>query len=162
MTAELPIIGLVFPGVKLAVEGLGAFTNQQRWAIREERDGGKCQFPPHLNGHAKECGGRLEVHHILGQRYCRHFKIDPDFPANAITICENAHSKVIHPDMQTARREYGMNKESYHKAFEARDELLKEGKIYWNDEHDRSMTAVAIRNTQRAESNGWQFPQKKT
>lgn len=132
-----------------------AFTTEQRKAIKE-RDKNKCQFPaPH------NCGGQLEVHHILCQRYLTNLGVDPDFAENAITICRNAHQEKVHPDMKKARKEYRRNKNSYREIFEQRDEMLRNREIYWNPQYDRQMQVVALRNTQRAKKEGWELPPKK-
>jgi len=156
---EREIISLtnIDPAVYLALFNfvLGmAFTRDQVLAIRE-RDKNKCQFPgPH------NCSGRLEVHHVLPQRYCSELNIDPDFAENGITVCESAHQGEIHPDMRKAKKEYWRDKKAFKKAFSLRDELLGSREIYWDPSHDRQMSAVAVRNTQRARKEGWELPPK--
>lgn len=144
----LPVVA----GVLLYKISTLAYTSDQRRWIHE-RDGDKCNFPA-----KHKCNGRhsLHVHHIMPQRYCRDIGMDPDFAENGILICENSHNGEIfpgqpgiHPDMSKARHEYAKNKNSYHDAFDHRDQLLHKGQIYWNDQWDRLLNATAQRNTQR-------------
>ncbi len=134
-------------------------TTRQKEAIRQ-RDGYQCNFPEHLNGHKHECGGRLEIHHVLPQGYCREFGIDPDYPENTLCICRNAHDK-IHPDSAYARKHYRPKGDSFTIAFDNREKLIAERKIYWNPSWDRQMSAKAVQNTQNARNEGWEFPAKK-
>lgn len=129
------------------------FTHAQRDAIKE-RDGNKCQAPvPH------HCGGNLNVHHIFGQRYCYELKINPDFPENGITLCENFHQKVIHPDSSIAMK--CLDEQTAMRVVEERRiELMADRIIYWNDEFDRVLMMTAVKNTQRATAKGWHFPSK--
>ena len=136
-----------------------AFTRKQREFIRQ-RDGQKCNFPEHLNGHKHECGGRLEVHHLLPQGYCQKLHIDPDFVTNGITICRNAHH-TVHPDMKIADAELAQgDQDAYQKAHQKHNELMAHGEIYWDPSWDRSMLATAVRNTQKVEAKGLIFPNK--
>lgn len=135
-----------------------AFTSSQKEWIRE-RDGGKCNFPGH-----HRCNGKhqLQVHHIMPQRYCNDLGIDPDFDTNGVTICENSHQTMIHPDMKTAKENYGGNKNSYKEVFSERAEKLKHREIYWVDKWDRALQATVYRNTQRFVKSGAKpFPQKR-
>lgn len=155
-------------GVPLATVGLlvfasmFAFTKKQRDAI-VERDGGKCQMP---KKHRHK--GGLQVHHILPQRYCEKVGIeDPDYPENGITLCEEAHvgPNGIHVDIYNAKKDYHKKKReggsSFGEAFEERDKKLDNREIYWDDTYDRQMSAIAVRNTQRAKKKGWVFPEKR-
>lgn len=134
-------------------------TPRQRYAIREERDEGRCQAPAE-----HDCGGKnLQVHHISPQRWEADIFIPEDVrdrPENLITLCENFHAKEVHPDIETARRNYGMDKKSYQKTFQYRNELVAERKPYWNQEHDVAMFSVAKERTEHAKQNGWKYPGK--
>jgi hypothetical protein len=149
-----PLELVVATQVVIMTATLMALNEKQRRAIRE-RDEHRCQFPAPHDCNEKE---GLEVHHILGQRYLRRLKVDPDYPENTISVCKNAHRRVIHPDMEEARRRYGMDKDAYKKAFTARNDKLNKRQVYWNDQEDRPMQVVATRNTQKAEERGWRFP----
>lgn len=155
---------LIDIGVPLATVGLfviaslGAFTRKQRDAI-VERDDGKCQMP---KKHRHK--GGLQVHHIIPQRYAKEVGIeDPDYPENGLTVCEEAHvgPNGIHPDIFRAKKNYGKDKQSFSKVFKERGEKLKKKEIYWDDSHDRQMSVVAVRNTQKKKKLGWLFPEKK-
>lgn len=137
-----------------------AFTDQQKKWIRE-RDENKCNFPGHHRCNGKH-GDNIHVHHIMPQRYCHEFNIDPDFPDNGISICENSHQHMIHPDMDKALRDYGSDKNSFSKAFSERNEKIQHREIYWVDKWDRAMQATVYRNTQRFFKRGGRpFPEKK-
>lgn len=131
-----------------------ALTNAQKEAIRK-RDHYTCQFP-HKEG--EECYGRLEIHHLLPQSYCKLLGIDPDFETNLLTICQNSHQNIIHKDIGEARKHYKPKGDSFLKVQESRRDSLQSGVPYWNTEYDRAMLAIAIKNTQIAESKGWRFP----
>lgn len=132
-----------------------SFTKSQRDWI-DERDNHQCQAP-----WEHECNGLTQAkrhkHHIIPQRYAERMGIDPDYPENGISICENAHvgnghetGDVIHPDMRQARLEYRLgNKEAYVEAIRRREGILDRRQIYWNDTYDRVLQTIAIRNTQR-------------
>jgi len=116
------------------------FSVKQRQAIRR-RDNQECQMDCEA---ARFCGkgnDPLEVHHILPQAYSRQFGIDPDFAENAVSLCRTFHQKEIHtlsvPEAQKA---------------------LRERRPYWNTAYDRTLHAIAVRNTQRARKKGWIFP----
>jgi hypothetical protein len=151
-------------GVPLATVGLfviaslGAFTRKQRDAI-VERDDNKCQFPEHH----KHKGG-LQVHHIIPQRYSEQLGIDPDFPENGLTLCEDSHHKV-HPDIKRAKQTYHQKKRvgesSFNEVFQERQEKIKNKEIYWDDSWDRKMSTTAVRNTQKKSKLGWLFPKKR-
>lgn len=136
-----------------------ALTKTQKTAIRE-RDDNRCQFPDHLNGHKHECGGNLNVHHILPQGYCNELNINPDFPENCLTLCENSH-KLIHPDMEYARKHWVPKGDSYLKVQEKRKDSLEHKEVYWVTTWDRAMSATAVRRTQQKEKEGWRFPKLK-
>lgn len=135
------------------------FTDRQRKAILI-RDGHKCQAPfPH------KCGGRLEVHHCLPQRYSRvALGLTPeeiDRPENALTICQTFH-RLIHPDLDSAIRNYkkilleGGN--AFQQMSSAREELLKKHQVYWETKYDRLLLTVAYQRTAKARRKNWAFP----
>ena len=160
MERPRPVDILKIGGMMLGMYALSflAFTKAQRSAI-VERDGGKCQFPADhpCNGQAQ-----LQVHHIIPQRYAKEVGIEnPDFAENGITFCEISHQEKIHPDMFEARQHYHKDSGAYDKAFKEREEKLKRKETYWNTTWDRVLHVIAVRNTQRAISNGWKFPEPK-
>ena len=140
----------------LAVSML-AFNREQRAAIVKDRDEDRCQAP-----FEHKCNGDqgLELHHIRPQRYAKTVGISEDandVPENGISLCKNAHT-CIHPDQITARRNYHIDKQSYHKVFDARQTLLDQRKIYWMDRFDRIMAAVAAKRSDQARARGWVYP----
>ncbi len=146
-----------------------ALTEKQRQAIYE-RDNHECQFPAcplRANGNSAKVActpKKLNAHHVLPQRYSELFGINPDFAENAITICEGVHIRSeqgIHPDMARALREYRTNPDAVKQVFEQREHILEERQPYWNTEWDRPMSAIAIKRTQEAKKEGWEFPEKK-
>lgn len=136
---------------------------QKNWVDR--RDGGKCQAPfeHECNGAARN---KRHKHHILPQRYAKRFGINPDYPENVVSLCENAHvgnghetGPVIHPDMLQARQEYRSgNKNAYKEITELRSDLLDNKQVYWNTDFDRAMQALAVLNTQQFDE---PWPEKK-
>lgn len=133
-----------------------AYTKKQREAIRK-RDNETCQargIVPH------KCDPKhLHVHHLIPQRYSKELKppIDPDFAENGITICVGAH-RTVHPDMDEVYKNYQENPDGFKELGPKREQLLKNKIIYWDDKWDRQLHTRAIQNTQRAKSQGWQFP----
>lgn len=153
---ELAGLGI---GLFIAKEVLKfSFTRLQRDAIKN-RDEHHCQFPSKHNCNQGPDGKFLVVHHLLPQRYSQKFDIDPDFPENGLSICSNAHD-LIHPDMVAARENFSEDKEVFDEVFEARRRMLDENKIYWVTTWDRAMYAIALRNTQKARLNGFEWPEK--
>lgn len=148
---RLAKIGLALAAVEIS---RWAFTRKERNAI-VERDGERCNFPSE-----HDCNGedKLQVHHILPQRFLEKLGVEPDFPENGLTVCENAHLNLIHEDIGRAKREYSQNQNVYNEVFIERDKKLKNREIYWNDDWDRKLMVTALRNTQRAEKKGWKFP----
>ena len=145
-------------------------TEKQRQAIYE-RDNHECQFPAcplRANGNSAKVActpKKLNAHHVLPQRYSELFGINPDFAENAITVCEGVHIRSdegIHPDMAKALREYRTNPDAVKKVFEQREHILEERQPYWNTDWDRPMSAIAIKRTQDAKKEGWEFPEKKS
>lgn len=140
-----------------------SFTKEQRdWFI--ERDEGMCQFPVSATDSSYTPCGReekLEVHHVIPQRYSKDVLHKPeseiDVPENGITLCNLHHQKVVHPDMALALANYHKDKGSFKKAFSLRDELVKQGLVYWNNAWDGLFTRIVQarnRTVQRP------FPQK--
>lgn len=144
--------------------GVGlAFTRAQRDYIKDRDVSCVAPFDHDCNQTTKP----LEVHHILGQRYLAFvgklmgFKIDPDRPENAITLCRNAHH-VIHPDMAEAMHHYhDEGADAIKQVFVDREEKLKNREIPWCDQHDRKMQVIAMVNTQKAKLSGKIFPWRK-
>ncbi len=62
--------------------------------------------------------------------------------------------------MIKAKKDYKRNRNSYKEVFETRKNLLDNRTPYWNTVWDRLFHVVAVRNTQRAEKDGWKFPTK--
>lgn len=161
----------VAPIVALAPLGLGliglAFTNKQKDYFHK-RDGERCQLEKANISH--NCNGgkatsvekrKNQVHHIIPQRYAAEVGIEnPDTDLNGILICKNIHSgndkNTIHPDIAKAK-----TKKDFDKIFEERQEKLKNKKIYWNDMFDRLLHVIVMKNTQKAEKIGLEFPKKR-
>lgn len=138
-----------------------ALSKEQRLAIREGRDEGSCQFP---HPHGDVCEGRLEVHHIMPQRYLKdkgYTEEEIDVPENLLTVCQHAHQNHIHLDIRKARKNYYKDKKSYEHVFKERDKALKEGKPYWNRAYDRILKHTAMQRTIEAMKEGWEYPLKK-
>lgn len=140
-----------------------ALSPEQRRAIRD-RDDNRCQAPhPESDGPTPHGGKGLEVHHISPQRWEADMGIPEevrDRPENLLTVCEKFHREHIHPDMETARKEYGMDKNSYKKAFQYRNEQVARREPYWNTEFDAPMFQKAKQLTQKALAGEWIFPAK--
>lgn len=139
---------------------------RQRQSILE-RDSRTCQFtacPLRANGNSARVSctpNKLNVHHLIPQRYSELFGIDPNYPENLLTVCEGAHIKSdegIHPDMAQALRNYHQNPDGIKEVFANREKLLEEHKPYWNTKYDRTMSVQAVRNTQLKKKEGWEFP----
>lgn len=143
------------PGV-LSLLFLSAFSKKQRESIRDDRDEGKCQFP---EDHS--CGGGLEVHHIMPQRYAEWQGKDPDYAENGLTICSNSHD-MIHPDRVKAKKTYHARKKRGEDSFKSlgqeRDEKLRNKEKYWTDTWDRVLAVTALYLTRTAETRGWHLP----
>ena len=123
--------------------GFLAFTVKQREYIKR-RDNETCQHPECRNRHNQ----RLEVHHVIPQRYAKEMGIDPDFETNGLTLCKDCHSRV-HPDRTKALRGYHRDKTVFSRLGIDRDKLLRQKQIYWDDRWDRVFNTTAIRNSQR-------------
>lgn len=141
-------------------------TSKERSSIID-RDDNRCQFPacPKKGGQNKlNCTpDKLNVHHILPQRFCDKYGIDPDFAENLITICQGCHigsPDGVHPDAYQARTDFHEDPESFKKMADARNERLRNRTPCWNTEYDRAMSTVAVKNTQEKKKKGWQFWKK--
>lgn len=131
-----------------------AFTRKQREWIRDERDGGTCQFPEE-----HRCKGRLEVHHISPQGYLKRAGVAPediDNPYNAITVCQEAHHK-IHPDIAVARK-MGYTRDLFRKRFTLEGSIKKANGVYWNNAWDGRMRLIARDRTEELFHDGNLFP----
>lgn len=144
---------------------LMAFTKSQREAIIQ-RDEGKCQFPE-----KHDCDPEhLQVHHLVPQRYCNEVGIEnPDFSLNGLSVCKNAHIGELrpgvpglHPDVIETKKKYKQDKNAFKEMFDERAKKLQKREPYWNTTWDRILHVITIRNHQRAEKNGWVFPERKT
>jgi len=156
MKEQIGLMALL--GIAIGSSALLPFNDRQRRAIRE-RDDHRCQFPecpisPQCNPR------RLECHHIKPQGYLKRFGVDPDFPENALTICERAHD-AIHPDRVAAKERYRRgDKKAFQELHPERQRKLEEKKPYWQEKWDRAMGTIALKRTQQAKKNGWEFPEK--
>ncbi len=127
---------------------VGFTARQRRWII--DRDSGECV----------RCGSResLHVHHVVPQRWARTVlnwsEKQINAPHNGITLCAACHVghppehyRCIHPDILAAKKLYWYDRESYKKAFGARDFLCMIQKPYWNTEYDTFFAELAARRT---------------
>lgn len=111
----------------------------------------------------------LQVHHIQPRRTG-----GLDEPTNLITLyqCEHVgvcpdkriegglrggkyapdNMFVVHRDIRDATMEYKGDVNMYNQVFEARNEQLKQGNIYWNTTHDVEMKQTAV---ERSQNPGW-------
>lgn len=131
-----------------------------------ERDNHECQgcgvFAGCDRREPERIPARLECHHILPQLYMERLGgINPNYPENMVTLCRTAHrghATSIHPDMHQAGIDYNQgNKDAYKQASANHAALLAQRQIYWNDVHDRQLSVIAVRNTQRRRREGWRF-----
>ena len=143
------------------------FTKRQRSAIID-RDGHCCQFPTYSEGLGwGKCQAngdtKLHVHHILSVRwlsYLGYTRKEINNPLNLITLCEGHHLGTIHPDATDARDMYRAGiTTAYVDMAKIRNEMVKDGVIYWNTDYDEAMLAVVQKNTDRAILQGWHFPE---
>ena len=131
------------------------FTKAQRDAIKIVRDENKCQDPNTTIAH----GGRLEVDHILPQRFAHEalgmVDSEVDVPENAITRCQNhhvGHPDAHHPDNLTALAEYRSgNKQAFEEMFKVRDQKIVEKRMCWNNAHDVEARIIARERTKMAD-----------
>jgi len=121
------------------------YTDGQRAFIRA-RDFEQCVL----------CGSneKMEVHHIVPFRYATSVLKWPlskvNTVINGITLCVTCHRgdpNSVHPDMYRAQMGYHQNQKSFDLAFEKRNELVAQGKIYWNPIFDELFLEIALRNT---------------
>ena len=159
----------------LAIPFLLAFTKKQRNSIVYERDDGQCQYPVYRERGKQNCGTGdldkpLNLHHIEPQRVGKNRGLprsQRDQPENALTLCDYHHNKVTHPDMQDCLSDYGRQKklgikkpDSFNHLFKKRDEKIKNGEKYWNDEMDEAFREIAQDRTDYKRTKGWVFPKK--
>lgn len=133
-----------------------SFKPSQRKAIVErdkefgiKKNKGGCQAPENHPCHGDK---KIHVHHVRPQRYCVTLGVDPDFPENAISLCDEAHvgGKGKHPDTAKAKENYAKgDKKAFEKMGEERQEKLDERTIYWDDKTDRQLDMLALRATQK-------------
>ena len=159
-----------------------AFTEAERKAILK-RDNFTSQlrhyseqggFKPHKGCiyDGKPCT-LLQVHHIDTQR-----NGGGDTPDNAITLYECEHNGrctqnrihgehyvnlqttfVVHPDMIRTFREYAKgNLNAFQEMAERRGDLIAQGILYHNTDHDDEMFQTAKERTETALANGWVWP----
>lgn len=154
---------IIEQGVRFAYENwqltlasiiIGAFTVKQRLAVKR-RDNEECQagdIIPHRHR------GRLEVHHVTPQAYHYANGSDPDYPENAITLCQEAHQR-IHPDLPEALEDYQKgDKEAFKKMGLLQQYKAARGEIFWDSRWDAKMNTRARRNTEDAKKKGWSWP----
>ena len=126
-----------------------AFTKKQReWFLRVY--GHQCAFYEVINGKWHRCHrtGRLEVHHILpvraSKKWVPGFKRDTCL--NGIVLCKWAHHHLVHPDMKPTYNSYRAgNKQAFDEMMHERDELVAQGKVYWDTEWDWMFQKIARR-----------------
>lgn len=158
-------LGLLY----FALNALSA--KQRKWIL--ERDDHQCQFPVYdeeRGWHACGSRDRLQVHHINPQRWGKaegKTEEELDRPENLLTLCYYHHQIFIHPDMETARKDYGRQKtlgidkpDSFRWTFKKRDEAIKRGEHYWNDDWDEAMKEIAKERTDNFIIRGKKYPQK--
>lgn len=154
-----------------------AFTEKQRISLRErdlafgrqDNETPGCNFPhDHKSARLVECKGRLEVHHILPQMFgyvwLKALQEEIDSELNALTVCQNSHvgtNYSIHPDQAGINRRYHNGEVNVFKELqESRRHLAEQGLHYWNTTYDAVLVYQAIKNTKKAESNGWELGRK--
>ena len=135
----------------LASVMLGAFTIKQReWFKRRDpecllkgRDGIRCSSST-----------TDEIDHLTPQGISYENlglgEDQIDTPLNGGRICVNhhrGHPNSKHPDAHSALYEYKQDPESFRKLRPKRNELLKNGEIYWNDENGDYLAVVIRRRT---------------
>lgn len=134
-------------------------TKQREWV--KKRDGQRCQATVKHKCNQED---GIEVDHIMPQRYAYNLGIDPDFPENCLSKCKNAHN-IKHPDRIAALQTYHQAKSiginTFEELSQARNSLLENRQIYWNDANDRTDAVRAIQLTQRFKAKGEVWPQSK-
>ena len=161
-------------------------TFRQRKSIIE-RDGGTSQIRHYSEERGWHTGGycdesetctNLHVHHVGTRRNMRDStREEVDAPENLITtfscehvgVCpdgkidggrkyvERKHF-VIHPDTETAFKNYDGTPRSFKVMGEIREELIAEGEQYYDNDHDREMAETARERTILAQTKGWHYP----
>lgn len=128
-----------------------------------ERDKGKCQFPLYdeqRGWYFCNSMDRVQVHHIEPQRWAEFMLLQANVNefANLITLCFYHHQSEVHPDMVTARADYGRQKklgvtkpDSYERTLKKREEQLRGGEKYWNDDFDQFFRDRAEEQSKRVE-----------
>lgn len=122
------------------------FTPRQRaWYSRVYH--GVCHFPKFTDdGQIYPCGSgeHLEVHHIVPDGWTRAQTpwIDPN-ETLGIVLCRAHHNGVLHPDIQEAIDNYKYDQDSFAKAIAKHREAASRGEVFWNDEWDEMLRAIA-------------------
>lgn len=133
------------------------FTKEMREWIKA-RDGERCVL----------CGSmeKLEVHHInpfrnavtRGHGTGTGWPISlVNSPINGITLCVIDHrsdTNSVHPDAYYALRTYHADKASFIRMSLKRDDIVREGRVYWSTTHDIFFLETAIFNTIRYVAQG--------
>jgi hypothetical protein len=163
----------VFRWGALGLPFLLALTSKQRREIIE-RDDGQSQMRHyseeqgwHTLPPCEPDGCKLQVHHIQLQR-----DGGQDVPDNLITLAQCEHTGkrcdgtmvdptqdfVVHPDVIDAVNAYrGGVKNAFELMAQARNEVLGQGEIYHNPDHDAEMAETALERTLNAVAAGWRF-----
>lgn len=111
---------------------------------------------------------KLQVHHIETRR-----NGGMNAPENLITlaICDHigkctldgtlldpTTDFVVHPDMVATLVKYREgNKKAFAEMFGEREELVADGLLYHNSDHDSEMLETALQNTANAVAQGWRW-----
>lgn len=128
------------------VEMTFSFTQRQRqWYLRVFDD--QCHFPKFSrDGEISVCGRSdyLEVHHVTPDGWTRvqNPSQDPNETVG-IVLCKSHHQGVLHPDIQEARDNYRNDQQSFAKAIAKHREAAERGEVFWNDEWDTILRAIA-------------------
>lgn len=122
------------------------FTPRQRaWYARVYH--GVCHFPKFTDdGQIYPCGSdeNMELHHILVSAWilAQQPWQDPN-ETLGIYLCRPHHNGVLHPDIQEARDNYKYDQDSFSKAIAKHREAAARGEVFWNDEWDEMLRAIA-------------------
>lgn len=164
--AQLPE-WLIQNGELVTLSGLlliGALTQKQRIAIRDDRDKGRCQAPFRHRCNGWGINKELNVHHSPPQRWARlvlHQEEGSDFPeqmdhqSHLITVCTHAHD-MIHPDNLELRAHYRDKQEN--PVFKRRDELVSRGIPHWYTGFDDLIQKKIDQLNKRWEDRGGKMP----
>jgi hypothetical protein len=117
------------------------------------RDGERCQ----ATAKNIRCGGKLEVDHIIPKEFAEgvlgmpphnHGNLGYNDPPNLLTKCENhhrGHPDSHHPDVHKALYDYREgDREAIGRAVREHKKKSDEGRIYWNNRHDKEDRLRAI------------------